>query len=147
MYKSRKLKDESGYTLIESMFQLLITCLFIQLFLMFFFWKYTIEMQYTNYANTEWELFLTEMQVGLAEVTDLSVKDASFTFKKDNSVYSFNQKGSVLRQQKNGEGHLPLLTGIRTIQFIYEQEVLTIQATMEDNTIKKRSLVVGLSTK
>ena len=43
--------DEQGYTFIESLFQLIILAIFVQLFLLFFLWKAPIERQYFRYGG------------------------------------------------------------------------------------------------
>ena len=56
------MSNDRGYTLIESLFQLVLFALFVQLFLLFFYWKAPIERQYTNMSSGAWELFAVDLQ-------------------------------------------------------------------------------------
>lgn len=147
MHKPIKLGNESGYTLLESILQLLIMIIFIHLFVLFFFWKGTIDRSYGDYKLTEWELFSAELQIILSEVDDFNLAEKGFSFKKNTNTYQINQSGSVIRQQKLGDGHIPLLTGVQTTHFSFDGIYLTVTATMLDDTVKERSFAVGLVPK
>ena len=138
--------NENGYTLLESILQLLIMITFIHLFVLFFFWKAPIEQSYGDYKLTEWELFSADLQVILSEVNYFKLLDNGFSLKKNGTTYQITQSGSVIRQQKSGEGHIPLLTGVQSALYSFDGIYLNITATMLDDTVKERSFAVGLVT-
>ncbi|WP_342511374.1 competence type IV pilus minor pilin ComGF [Sporosarcina sp. FSL K6-1522] len=138
--------NERGYTFLESIFQLLIMALFLQLFVLFFFWKEPIERQYTDYGSTEWELFAVDMQQLLAEVSAIEVSDAGemLRFQNARGNISINQNGNVIRKRVNGNGHIPLLTSVRSTFFSIDGMGLTARVLMADGTRKERRFVIGL---
>ena len=138
--------DERGYTFLESIFQLLIMALFLQLFVLFFFWKEPIERQYADYGSTEWELFAMDLQLLLAEVSTIEVSDAGETlrFRNARGNIDIEQNGSVIRKRVNGNGHIPLLTSVRSAVFSIDGIGVTTQVVLADGTQKERRFVIGL---
>ena len=144
MHNPLKIRSQGGYTLLECILHLLIMTVFIQLFMMFFYWKDPIEKQYADYTSTEWELFSVDIQMILSEINEFTLLDNGFSIKKNDNYYQINQNGTVIRQQKGGEGHLPLLTGIRSAIYTFDGMYLALQVTMHDGSVKERSFAVGL---
>ena len=138
--------NERGYTFLESIFQLLIMALFLQLFVLFFFWKEPIERQYADYGSTEWELFAMDLQQLLAEVSTIEVSDAGETlrFRNARGNIDIEQNGSVIRKRVNGNGHIPLLTSVRSAVFSIDGIGVTTQVVLADGTQKERRFVIGL---
>ena len=138
--------DERGYTLLESIFQLMIMTVFIHLFLLFFFWKEPIEQQYADYSSTEWELFSLDLQHILSDVSEIRLVSAgkSIRLKDARGVIDIEQSGTVIRKRVDGAGHIPLLTGIRNVTYTFDGITLTAHVTMQDHSVKVRGYAVGL---
>ena len=141
--------DEQGYTLLESLFQLLIMTAFIHLLLMFFFWKGSIEQQYADYTSMQWELFSADLQQLLVEVSEIQLLngDKVIRFRNIRGSVDIEQSGSVIRKRVTGDGHVPLFTGIRSVVFTLDSMTLTVLVTMLDGTVKVRGFAVGLYPK
>ncbi|WP_318615008.1 ComGF family competence protein [Sporosarcina sp. YIM B06819] len=140
-----KKMDEYGYTLLESIFQLVIMTAFIHLFLLFFFWKAPIEQQYVDYSSTQWELFTAELQQLLADVSEIQLLNAGKVvyFRNSHGTVAVEQSGTVIRKRVNGDGHVPLFTGIRSATFTFDSVTLTAVVTMTDGSVKVRRFAVG----
>lgn len=141
--------DERGYTLLESIFQLLIMTAFIHLVLMFFFWKGSLEQQYADYTSTQWELFSAELQQLLAEVSEIQLLNADKVvhFRNNHGSVDIEQNGNVIRKRVTGDGHVPLFTDVRSVAFTLDSMTLTVLVTMLDGSVKVRGFAVGLYTK
>jgi competence protein ComGF len=144
-----KKMDERGYTLLESIFQLLIMTAFIHLFLLFFLWKGPIERQYADYSSTQWELFSAELQQLLADVSEIQLMNAgkAIHLRNHRGSIDIEQSGSVIRKRVTGNGHIPLLTDIRSVTYTFDSKTLTVFVTMLDGSIKVRGFAVGLYPK
>ncbi|WP_342505181.1 competence type IV pilus minor pilin ComGF [Sporosarcina sp. FSL K6-2383] len=140
-----KKMDEHGYTLLESIFQLLIMALFIHLFLLFFFWKEPIERQYVDYSKMQWELFSAELQQLLTEVSEIQLLNGGkvIHFRNHHGSVDIEQSGTVIRKRVTGDGHIPLLTGVRSVVFSLDATTLTILVTTIDGAVKVRGFAVG----
>lgn len=141
--------DERGYTLLESIFQLLIMTAFINLVLLFFFWKGPIEQQYADYNSIQWELFSAELQQLLAEVSEIQLLngDKVLHFRNDHGSVDIEQSGTVIRKRVTGDGHVPLFTDVRSVAFTLDSTTLTVLVTMLDGSVKARGVAVGLYPK
>ena len=142
----RLLRRESGYTLLDSLFQLAIAFTFLHVLVLFFYWKQTIEHQYGNAASTEWELFTAELQTALAEVESISLSadGRALTYVNERGVQTISRSGTVIRRTVDFQGHIPLFTNIRSIQFTLEEEMVRLTIVTLDEKIKERRFAVGL---
>ena len=75
MHRLQMKGNNQGYSLIESLFQLMIFAAFTQLFVLFFLWKEPIERQYTDMTNASWELFAVDLQAALIDIDEISVNN------------------------------------------------------------------------
>ena len=82
MHNDMNCCNESGYSLLEALFQLLIMGIFLNFVVLLFYWKLPVERQLQDYYATEWELFAIDLQALLIEVEDFNVlwgdRDISF---------------------------------------------------------------------
>lgn len=136
---------EQGYTFLESLFHLLITIAFLQLFLLFFVWKAPIERQFSDYSDTEWELFAIDLQKLLSNVSTFENPEPDkLTFRINRQTHQVNLSGNVIRWQKTGEGHVPILTNVRSVFFSVDGMLVTAYVTMLSGEIRERGFAIGL---
>lgn len=137
--------NQSGYTLIESLFQLIILSIFLQLFVLFFFWKSPIEEQYSDVNSMEWELFAIDLQQLLVEVQEIELISGNMgiQFRTGENSIRVEKSSSVIRKRTNKLGHVPLLTGIQSVTFSLTGINLNADVIMLDGSQKERSFAVG----
>ncbi|GKV54212.1 competence protein ComGF [Sporosarcina sp. NCCP-2222] len=142
----RLLKRESGYTLLDSLFQLIIAFTFLHLLVLFFYWKQTIEQHYGTAASTEWELFTAELQTSLAHVESISLSadGQALMYVNERGVQTISLSGTVIRRTVDFQGHIPLFTNIRSLQFSLEEEMVRLTIVTLDEKIKERRFAIGL---
>ena len=141
--------NEQGYTFLESIFQLIILIIFIHLFLLFFFWKGSIEQRYTDYSSTEWELFSADLQYLLSDVSEIRLVNAGRTIRLKNNrgLIDIEQNGTVIRKRVDTTGHVPMVTGVKAVAFTFDGITITAYVTMLDDSVKVRGFAVGVYLK
>lgn len=149
MYRYLIVHNQRGYTLIESLFQLAIFAVFVQLLVLFFLWKSPIEKQYSSMTNTAWELFVVDMQAALIDVHkfDIHANSRGLQLVNNRGVIDIEQNHNVIRKKVDGLGHVPFLTDVQSTIFTFDGTTLLIDVTMLDGTRKERDFAVGFYPK
>ncbi|REB10042.1 hypothetical protein DVB69_04340 [Sporosarcina sp. BI001-red] len=148
MYTVNKVRNESGYTLLESLFQLIIAATFLHLIVLFLLFKESTHHQLTDSQTTEWELFMVDLQLDLSVVQTINVNDTGTVLTvysmdvEDNKEYS--TVGGVVRRRVGNQGHVPLLTYVQSVRFIDEGPMVAVSVTLQDGTERLRRVAVGL---
>ncbi|WP_158541018.1 competence type IV pilus minor pilin ComGF [Sporosarcina sp. BI001-red] len=143
-----KVRNESGYTLLESLFQLIIAATFLHLIVLFLLFKESTHHQLTDSQTTEWELFMVDLQLDLSVVQTINVNDTGTVLTvysmdvEDNKEYS--TVGGVVRRRVGNQGHVPLLTYVQSVRFIDEGPMVAVSVTLQDGTERLRRVAVGL---
>lgn len=147
MHRAVKESDERGFTLLESVFHLLIFALLIQMSLLFFYWRVPVEAVYQNDFLGEWELFSMELQQMLEEVEWVSQPGAEMiTFKTEKGIITIHVYQQLIRKLVNHQGHVPLLTGVKSCEFYIEGNQLHVKVEKVDGRKKERILAIGFLT-
>lgn len=141
-----ELTNERGYTLIESLFQLAIFAIFVQLFILFFHWKAPIENYYMEQSNAGWEMFAVDLQAELVNVASFYVHTNArgIQLMTERGRVNIEQNNTVVRKTVDGSGHIPFLTGVESIQFTVKDTTLFANVVMLDGTEKERDFEVGI---
>lgn len=149
MFPLNTVHDESGYTLLESLFQLVIAAAFLHLIVLFLMYKESAQHQLTDSQTTEWELFMVDLQMDLSAVQLIDVNENGTiltVYMKDaeeNKEYS--SVGGVVRRRVGNQGHVPLLTQVQSLRFTDEGHLIAVSVTLQDGTERIRRVAVGLS--
>lgn len=149
MHRFLKLSDNRGYTLIESLFQLMIFGAFVHLFILFIFWKGPIERQYANRSDIAWEIFTVDLQDAIINVEEFNVHEGGrgIQFLTDRGRIDIEYRNQVIRKRIDGLGHIPFLTEVYTSLFSYDGMRLSVDITMLDGTRRERVFAVGHNQK
>lgn len=149
MCRYKCVKTEEGYTLLETVVQVMIFAMFTQLFLLFFYWKAPIERQYTDRSEIQWEMFAADFQEELANLQAIEVTRAGrgvrFQTKRGRIVIEENNE--VIRKTIDGQGHVPLLTEVSSATFTLNDSILIVQAVMQNGMRKERDFTIGRYSK
>lgn len=141
-------RNESGYTLLESLLQLVITAAFLHLLVLFLLFKESTHNQLADSQTAEWELFMIDLQADLSAVTGIGVNadGTILTAYKANASQDieFSSVGGVIRRRIGSQGHVPLLTHVRNVEFIDEGPLIVVAVTHLDGTERLRRVAVGL---
>ncbi|MBD7906811.1 competence type IV pilus minor pilin ComGF [Sporosarcina gallistercoris] len=141
-------RQESGYTLLESLLQLVIAAAFLHLLVLFLLFKESAHHQLADSQSAEWELFMVDLQADLSAVTRIGVNadGTVLTAYKVNALQDieFSSVGGVIRRRIGSQGHVPLLTNVQKVKFIDEGPLLVVAVTHQDGTERQRRVAVGL---
>lgn len=145
MCRNNIVKNENGYTLLETIFQVMIFALFAQLFLLFFQWKAPIERLYTNRSEIQWELFAADFQQELTELYYIEIIRAGdgIRMQTERGLITIEEKNKVIRKTIDGQGHVPFLTEVTSAAFTLNEPTLLVTVTMQDGTQKERDFTIG----
>lgn len=147
MCEPMKNLDEKGFSLFESIIHLMIFSILIQLTVLFFYWKAPIETSYQNDFLGEWELFSLELQQLLEEVEFVAVPTStSVSFATERGLVTIQVYQRLIRKLVNGQGHVPLLIGVKSCEFIVDGNRLHVSVEKVDGTKKERTFAIGLYT-
>ncbi|WP_432358622.1 competence type IV pilus minor pilin ComGF [Sporosarcina sp. UB5] len=146
MHSFLKCRNESGYTLIEALFQLLIMAVLLHFVVLFLYWKMPVERQLKDYYETEWELFAIELQSLLVDVEnfDVLIGNRAVSFFNDRGKIHVEQNGYVIRKRVNESGHVPLFTNVSNVFFAQDEHELNVEVTMLDGRKRERRFVIGM---
>lgn len=141
--------NESGYSLLEALFQLLIMGIFLHFVVLFFYWKLPVERQLQDYYSTEWELFAIDLQALLIDVEDFDVLwgDRVISFTNERGKIEVGQSNSVIRKLTFSTGHIPLFTNVASVVFTHEGHELNVEVTMLDGRKRERRFAIGFLQK
>lgn len=145
MRRYRWMKKESGYTLLETIFQVMIFAMFTQLVLLFFYWKAPIERQYNDLSAIQWELFAADFQEELVNLQEIEV------IRNGDGVRFLTERGSivievnnyVIRKTVDRQGHIPFLTEVSSATFTISGSTLIVKAVMQNGMQKERDFIIG----
>lgn len=143
------MSNDRGYTLIESLFQLVLFAMFVQLFVLFFYWKAPIERQYSDMSSVAWEMFAVDLQDELVNIQSLHVHGNArgIEFNTSRGRINIEQNNTVIRKSIDGLGHIPFLTAVSSVKFSLSGTKLLVDATLLDGTRKERDFEVGFYPK
>jgi len=140
-------RRQAGFTLLESLFQLLIAAAFLHLIVLFLFFKESVHERMADSSLIEWELFMVDLQHDLADAEALTVNryGTQFTIIPDGGgrLIEYRSVNGVIVRRKDQQGHVPLLTSVRSASFTRQSEELTAVVVLEDGTERTRRVAVG----
>ena len=142
---------QEGFTLLESLFQLLIAAAFLHLVVLFLFFKDSVHERMANSDLIEWELFMVDLQQDLAAVE-------SMTFNRNGTQVAIIPTGGgrhieyrsvngVIVRRMDQQGHVPLLTSVDSAVFTPHKEELSVAVVLSDGTERTRRVAVGMGEK
>ena len=119
MYATHKMKirDQSGYTLLEGILHLAVFMLFAQVLAGTMWWLTKTEANVTDTTETEWALFIQYVDSFLTEVDFIVVYENSrgITIGKDQISYRVESYKNLIRKIKNLVGHEQMLFNIESL--------------------------------
>ncbi|GKV68093.1 hypothetical protein NCCP2716_05910 [Sporosarcina sp. NCCP-2716] len=138
---------EGGFTLLESLFQILIAAAFLHLIVLFLFFKESVHERMAVSSLIEWELFLVDLQHDLADTETLTFNRNGTQFTiipaGGGRLIEYRSVNGVIVRRKDQQGHVPLLTSVRSAVFTRQDEMLTIDVVLDDGTGRTRRVAVG----
>ncbi|MGX9135250.1 competence type IV pilus minor pilin ComGF [Rummeliibacillus sp. JY-2-4R] len=135
------LKEEGGFTLLDSLLQLMILVLFAHFFLLFCTWYSQKSKGILNSSELQWELFAFQLQNELTEAEEIY-------YDKKSIHYFTENRGDVavhaigMGELRRDEGYQPLLFGIRDANFDYRNYVVNMSVYFANGDERSRVYIV-----
>ena len=145
----RNILTNSGYTLIDALFQLIVLLLFSHLIFFYSLWMKDSEEMFLTTVHEEWELFSLDLEsyfLGIQYIEEQANQNGVRLI-KDGVEYDVELSGSLIRKQKNRLGHEPMLLDIKRAEFQVKESTVTLLVEFENEVIKERTYAVLLSPK
>ncbi|WP_432355262.1 competence type IV pilus minor pilin ComGF [Sporosarcina sp. A2] len=143
------INKESGFTLLESLFQLLIAAAFLHLIILFLLFKESTHQQLTDSQAIEWELFMVDIQKDLSSTHSIYINDKGTILNAlsvdGKSDIEYSAVGGVVRKRVGNQGHVPLLTKIQRVEFIDEGPLVAVSVTLLDGSERLRRVAIGFA--
>lgn len=137
--------NEEGYTLLESLFQLIVFILFSKLFILLIVWTTNFQGLALSKEQTEWELFINDVLSYLATGQNIEVINTGHGFRMDyeEKVVDIEQFNEIVRKRIDNQGHEPMLLGIKKMTVKKNSSSLTIHVEFLNGLQKERELYVA----
>ena len=138
--------NNKGYTLLEALFQFIVFTLLSHLFLFMMLWIHQMNDSLFVNEHVAWEMFVQDVQQYFINVDELStssvykrvtIQSINASEKKQIEFY-----GDVIRLQTNDKGHVPLLIGVKNVDFKLHDHSLTISVLFHNGIEKERTFFV-----
>ena len=146
MYYIRR--HESGFTLIEALFQLLFLVIFANLigFLIAEFFELTSIKD--ERIEADWEIFVTDINRYFTVDSFVKLSDDGLTVSvtRNNQQYDIRFLNQTLWKREKG-GNETLLTGVKNARFSLNGNELLLAAKLENGVEKERIFIVAQSPK
>jgi len=139
----RALADNAGYTLVESLLHLSAFILLAHLSVVILIVAGKTVAMSTNHEEIEWELFSAELVDSLARSESLTIQygNRGIQYKQNDELYEIEYYTNMIRRQKDGQGHEPLLLSVSHVSFHLEEHTLIVTVHFTNGNIKERSYV------
>lgn len=123
-----KIRDQSGYTLLEGILHLAVFMLFTQVLVGTMWWLISTEANVTDTIELKWALFIQYLDSYLTEIDSIRVQENSkgITIKKDKINYKVDLYDNLIRKQKNLDGHEQMLLHVESLSVDMEGNSLRV---------------------
>ncbi|WP_197090970.1 competence type IV pilus minor pilin ComGF [Bacillus sp. FJAT-27231] len=111
------LTNNNGFTMVESLFVLMIFISMAALFPLIYGTVYRVEEQLDPERRTEWELFVLQLRKELYMSHSLKITDEQITFIQEGEVVSIEKYKEGIRRRVGGRGHEMILQEVSSVQF------------------------------
>ncbi|MFC4411134.1 competence type IV pilus minor pilin ComGF [Chungangia koreensis] len=138
------LNGESGYTMLESLLQLSAFLLFAHLSFIILLTAGKLTSTVGDVEEIEWELFSAELLNMLSGTESVSVQpnNRGILCTLDGDQYEVTYYTGMIRRQKEGKGHEPLLLSVRDVHFLMDDQTLFLSVQFKSGKKKERSYAV-----
>lgn len=143
-----KVRNQSGYTLLEGILHLAVFMLFAQVLGGTMWWLASTEASVTDTTEIEWALFIQYVDSYLIEVDSIEIHENSkgLTIRKGNTNYKVESYKNLIRKQKNWDGHEQMLLNIESLFVEMEGSSLRMKVSFLNDVMKEHVFYVTFCT-
>jgi competence protein ComGF len=136
--------DESGYTILESLLQLSAFLLFVHLSFIILLTAGKLTSTIGDVEEMEWELFSSELldTNSRSESVSIQSNNRGIQYTLNEETFEIAYYTGMIRKQKEGKGHEPLLLSVQDVRFSMEGHTIFLTVHFKSGKTKERSYVV-----
>lgn len=137
--------NESGYTLLESLLQLSTLIVFAHITVIVLLVVSNVEPLFRDVQEMEWEMFSAELahEISISETLSIHSGGKGISLKQQGEQYEIGYYSAMIRKQKVGRGHEPLLLSVRHVFFSKEGNTLQLNVEFEGGKKRERTYVIS----
>lgn len=140
------LSKQSGFTLLETLFSIMLITLIMSIMPFIFQTIHTLDRLLETDQDYEWNLFIIGLRKELEEAEQINVMKlnakTSLILEKRNQVITYEPYGQSLRRKVNKLGHEIVLQEIHSIEFILNEEEVLIQVEFLDGIMDESRFAI-----
>lgn len=143
-----KIRDQSGYTLLEGILHLTVFMLFAQVLAGTMWWLTKTDSSVTDTTEIEWALFIQYVGAYIYDVESIEVYEnaTGVKIKKDNINYKVEIFKDLIRKQKNWEGHEQMLLNVHSLFIELKGNSLRLKVNFVNDVEKEHIFYVTYHT-
>lgn len=144
-----KIRDQSGYTLLEGILHLAVFMLFAHVLAGTMWWITNTEVNVTDTTEVEWAMFIQYVDSYLTDVDSIIITNNSngFQIRKGELIYKVDTYKNLVRKQKNWDGHEQMLLDVKTLFVEMEGNLLRMKVNFLNDVEKEHAFYVVFTTK
>ncbi|MFD2913139.1 competence type IV pilus minor pilin ComGF [Jeotgalibacillus terrae] len=136
--------NQKGFTMLEVIVSISVLSIIAPLFAMLIFsFEHLMNQQE---LSKEWDIFTIQFQKEVERLKIESYSSETVTLKNGEASIKFSRQSSLLRRTVDGQGYEIFLTGIDTIRFSAEENLISLEVKFLDG-IQKEAIFYTLSPK
>ncbi|MEK4426162.1 competence type IV pilus minor pilin ComGF [Solibacillus sp. FSL K6-1523] len=148
--KNGYLRNEQGFTFLESIFQLMIFILFANISLLLIFWFRDIINLDKMKDEVNWELFIYDLnQYNARSVTGMLNSSSSLQMElldaEDGKYFVFDRSELHIRKRSNLGGNEILLPYVGSWNLLVDNNEILVKVVMRDGTRRERRMVLPVA--
>ncbi|MFJ8236984.1 competence type IV pilus minor pilin ComGF [Ureibacillus sp. NPDC094379] len=148
MYQSWRIikLNQNGFTLLEALIHLVIFFMFTFFIGLFYSWTNQLNISIFTKEHLSWEMFTYDFENYFNDISEITInedgKGIEITYMNAENKVQINQSNEVLRKQVEGRGHVPMLVGVKNVEFNLEQGFVEIRVEFLNGLKKERTFFV-----
>lgn len=148
MYQSwRKNKlNQNGFTLLEALIHLVIFIMFTSFIILFYSWINQLNISIFTKEHVSWEMFTYDFKNYFNDISEIAIDEGGrgidITYTNSDETIQINQSNEVLRKQVERKGHVPMLVGVKNVEFNLEPGIVEIRVEFLNGLKKERTFFV-----
>ena len=150
--KNKIYLNERGYTLIESIFQLVVVMLFAQLIILIFMWFAQFQAIDKMKDDVNWELFVLDVHIYLENAREFRLVSPTAirvdtNIKNEQRIFIIEKSEKHIRKKSELGGNEIMLGYVDKAQFSVNGHELLLQVTMKNGATRERVFIVPITRK
>jgi len=138
--------NQNGFTLLEALLHLVTFLMFMSFIGFFYSWINQLNISIFTKEHVSWEMFTYDFKNYFDNISEIAIDHGGtgieLTYVNSDDKVQINQSNEVLRKQVERKGHVPMLVGVKNVEFNLEQGFVEIRVEFLNGLKKERTFFV-----